>query len=110
MYDTMNTELPMHRTRLTIFTLFWMAWVVVVPFAHHHLVRAPRDSTSIHCGGQPCVVQCVVCQWESTSTAEVKAPVLVIPALELQETPLVVSPPILLLLLGKFSPRAPPLT
>lgn len=99
----------MHRMRLTIFALFWIAWVVVLPFAHHHLVRPPRDNTSIHCGGQSCVVQCVVCQWESTSTAEVKAPLLVIPAPELQETPLAVSPPILPLLLENLSPRAPPL-
>lgn len=100
----------MYRTRLTIFALFWAVWVMVMPFAHHHPVRASRDNTSILCDGQSCVVQCVACQWESTSAAEVKAPVLVLPTLELQETLLAVSHPILRLPPGDISPRAPPLT
>ncbi|MGQ9486554.1 MAG: hypothetical protein ACUVTY_05290 [Armatimonadota bacterium] len=99
----------MHRTRLTIFTLFWMAWVVVVPFAHHHLVRAPRDSTSIHDKGHSSVVHCVACQWEATSTAEVKVPVLVVTVLEVQKPLLAFLPSIIRLLLGDQSPRAPPL-
>lgn len=63
----------MLRARYTIFVLFWIGWVVVLPFAHHHLVRAPREGTGIHCGEQSCSVQCVACQWESVSTAEVEA-------------------------------------
>lgn len=99
----------MQRTRLSVFALFWMAWVVVLPFAHHHLVRAPRDDTSIHCKGHSSVVQCVACQWESTSTAEVKVPVLVVPMLEVQKPLLAFLPSIIRLLLGDQSPRAPPL-
>lgn len=83
--------------------------MMVLPFAHHHLVRAPRDSTGIHCGGQSCVVQCVACQWESTSTAEMKPPALVIPALEVQNHPRTLSLPIFRLLPNASSPRAPPL-
>ncbi len=63
----------MRRTRLTILALFWLAWVVVLPFAHHHLVRTPRDTASIQCGGSTCFTQCAACQWGATSVAQFAA-------------------------------------
>lgn len=98
----------MQRTRFAIFALFWMAWVMVLPFAHHHLVRAPREATSVHCGGQSCAVQCVACQWESTSVAEVQPPPLSSPTLETEENPLFHLLSIRRLPLSAASPRAPP--
>lgn len=111
MYDNVgneNPEPPMQRTRFAIFALFWIAWVMVVPFVHHHLIRAPREVTSIHCGGQSCATQCVACQWESTSVAEVHTPPLSPPPLEALEQSLFELPLVCHLRLSTASPRAPP--
>jgi hypothetical protein len=99
----------MQRTRLAIFTLFWMVWVVVLPFAHHHVVRAPRQETGIQCSGQSCNVSCVACQWESFSTAQlVASPQASLPQAD-AEQPLPVTSLHARVFADCYSPRAPPL-
>jgi hypothetical protein len=99
----------MRRTRLAIFALFWMGWVVVLPFAHHHFVRAPRQETSVQCGGQLCNVSCVACQWESISTTQLAAsPQASLPQADAEQPSQVASLPYRLFVVC-YSPRAPPL-
>jgi hypothetical protein len=99
----------MRRTWLAIFALFWMGWVVVLPFAHHHFVRAPRQETSVQCGGQLCNVSCVACQWESISTTQLAAsPQAPLPQAD-AEQPLPVTSLHARLFAVCYSPRAPPL-
>lgn len=81
---------------------------MVMPFAHHHLMRTPREGTSVHCGGLSCVVQCVACQWETTSVADTHTPLLSSPPLEEAAQPPLDTSPVYRLLLGTPSPRAPP--
>lgn len=101
--------MALHRTRLTIFALFWALWVMVLPFAHHHLVRAPREGIGIHCGGKSCAVQCVACVWGSSSTAEIEQTPLFVPPLEVPDLSTLASPSVCRILPGGSAPRAPPL-
>ncbi len=100
----------MQRTRLAIFALFWIAWVVVLPFAHHHTVRAPRQEKGIQCSGPSCNVSCVACQWESIGTAQlVASPQASLPQAD-AEQPLQLTSLYYRLFAACYSPRAPPLT
>lgn len=99
----------MSRARLAIFALFWIAWVVLLPFAHHHLVRAPREATAIQCREPSCSAQCVACQWESVSAAEIEQPLLIAPLLRDTERLSLVSLLSYRTVTGASAPRAPPL-
>lgn len=83
--------------------------MVALPFAHHHLVRTPRDTTSIQCGGTSCFVQCVACQWESTSVAQLASAPLHAVLGEAPLRPLLIGVAISREPAGNVCLRAPPL-
>lgn len=63
----------MNHRRLFIFALFWIGWVTLLPFAHHHLVRTAHEVLHIE-SGKECAVQCVACHWATNGIAKIEPP------------------------------------
>ena len=77
----------MRRTRLAIFALFWMGWVVVIPFAHHEgeFVHHPERGAQFRVQAEH--AECVACHWESSAgTAQLTAVPQATPVLADAET------------------------